>query len=205
MHPYSTDSTERKWIPLIILIISVFCAAGSKLYWDSLNLNGTLGEFYYIASLFVDLSVIIFYEVFYFIFDNFLWKYCRIVDVPDLSGQWKGTLDSSYSDKDDDMRTEVKATMEINQTWQKIEIRLKTDKSNSKTVTAAFFTTNPKKIELSYQYRNDPKPHAVDTMNIHDGTGWVTLSNDRKSFEGRYYNGRGSNNQGSLKFVKIDS
>ncbi len=40
-------------------------------------------------------------------------------------------------------------------------------------------------------------------MHIHEGTGWVTLSEDRKSFGGRYYNGIDSENHGSLKFDKI--
>ncbi len=205
MHPYSIDSSERFWIPLAILIVSVFCALGAKLYLDSLNLHNTLGEFFYIVSLFVDLSVIIFYEVFYLIFDKWLWKLPLIpVKVPNLNGEWKGTLDSNYNETNDNSLTRVTPKMEITQTWQDIEIRLKTDQSTSETVTAAFFTKNPNAVKLSYQYLSDPNPHTIESMHKHEGTGWVTLSKDRKSFEGSYYNGRDSENHGSIKFEKIN-
>lgn len=207
MHSYSTDSSERKWIPLFILLVSVPFAMGLKIFWESLHFNGVLGEFYYIASLFIDFSVILFYEFFYYLFDSKLWKYFHFVPsmkVPNLNGNWKGTLNSSYKDPRTDDKTTINATMQISQTWQKIEIRLKTDNSNSKTVTAAFFTKNPNAIELSYQYQNEPNPNAeIDTMHMHKGTGWITLAPDTKSFEGGYYNGRDSKNHGGLKFNKV--
>ncbi|MDD3753537.1 MAG: hypothetical protein PHQ17_03120 [Methanobacterium sp.] len=208
MHPYSTDSSERKWIPLFILLGSVPFAMGLKIFWESLHFNGVLGDFYYITSFFIDFSIIFFYELFYYLFDNTLWKYCHFIPsmkVPNLNGNWKGTLKSSYNDQGTEDRVQINATMQISQTWQKIEIRLKTDNSKSKTVTAGFFTNNPNAIELSYQYQNEPNANAeINTMHIHKGTGWITLAPDTKSFEGEYYNGRDSKNHGCLKFNKVE-
>lgn len=207
MHPYSTDSSERTWIPLLILIFSIPAALILKNLWDGLHLVGTLDQLHSFIGLLIDFSVIFFYKLFYDLFDNWLWKFSSFIpfrNVPNLNGKWEGNLNSSFKDKTDDDLTNVKAMIQISQTWQEIEIRLKTNNSKSKTVTAAFFTKNPNAIELSYQYQNDPNPNAIKSMHTHKGTGWVTLAPEMNSFEGGYYNGRDSKNHGSLKFEKIN-
>lgn len=205
MHPYSTDSSERKWIPVLILIVSILVALVLKNWWETTQFVGLLTQLHLVIGLLIDFSAIFFYEIFDYAFDKWLWKFSSFIpfmNVPDLNGKWEGNLNSSFKDKIDGDLINVKATIQITQTWQEIEIRLKTDKSKSKTVTAAFFTKNPNAIELSYQYQSDPEPNSVKSMHTHKGTGWVTLAPNMNSFEGGYYNGRDSKNHGSLKFEK---
>lgn len=204
MHSYSTDSNERKWIPLLIIVVSICFAIVLKKYWEGIHVDGTFGDLYYYIGIFVDFSVILFYELIFYVFDKSLWKisFIPFVKVPNLNGTWEGTLLSSYEDKSGSP-TKLKPTMEINQTWQNIEIRLESKDSKSKTFTAAFSTKNQNAIELYYQYQNEPYFGAKDTFHMYKGTGCFTLSPDKKSFEGEYYTGRDSHNHGCFKFEKI--
>ncbi|MCK9150482.1 hypothetical protein [Methanobacterium alcaliphilum] len=204
MHPFSTDSKERFWIPFAIIIISIFLALASKFLWEQSGLNEILGSYYLIISIFVDFSVLLYYELIHFLFNHSLWKFSWMpfVKIPDMNGIWKGTLYSSFTEDGSKEKTKVDATMEITQTWQDIVIRLKTDSSISETVTAAFFTKNQNAIKLTYQFESKPKPHSGYELHDHKGTGWITLSHDKKTFEGDYYNGRDRGNFGSLKFTK---
>lgn len=204
MHPYSIDSSERKWIPLIIAIISVPIVMILRSLWDIPHFSGVLGEIQLYIGFIIDLSVILFYDIFFRMFDNYLWKYSffsPIVKAPNLNGRWEGTLDSCYYKS----TVYINASMDITQTWQNIDIKLKTENSKSKTVTAAFFTKTHNAIELSYQYQSEPNPKAIDDLHIHKGTGWIILSPNKKSFEGVYYNGKDNKNHGSLKFTKIEN
>lgn len=202
MHFYSIDSSERKWIPLIIALVSIPIVIFLRSLWDAWEFPGIYGELKLYIGFIIDLSVIFFYDIFFRVFDEYLWKcslFSPIVKAPNLNGKWKGKLDSSHN-KTSDL---IDATMEITQTWQNIEIRLKTKNSRSKTVTAAFFTKTRDSIELSYQYQSNPNPKAIVDLHIHKGTGWIILAPDQKSFEGGYYNGRDNKNHGSLKFERV--
>lgn len=200
MHPYSTDSNERKWIIFSLLLVSVILSYGFIKLWDLIYSIGLLGQFYFVINPYIDFSVVLIFEMLYYSFNKWFWKipHMLFVEVPNLNGKWKGTLISSYGGG-----TTVKTEMTINQTWQNIELRLKTDKSSSKTISASFITKNHKSIELIYHYESDPNPVGIDTMHKFDGTGKVTFAEDMKSFTGTYYTGRDSMNHGSIEFKKI--
>lgn len=201
MHPYSTTSNERKWITFFLLILSVILSWGFISFWEFIHSFGLLGQLFFVINPYIDFSVVLIFEILYICFDKWFWKipFMPFVEVPNLNGKWEGTLISSYKG-----RTIVKPEMTINQTWQNIEIRLKTDKSTSKTISASFITKNHKSIELIYHYESEPYPVGIDTMHKFDGTGKVTFSEDIKSFSGTYYTGRDSMNYGSIEFRKIE-
>ncbi len=87
--------------------------------------------------------------------------------------------------------------LEIKQTWTEISVVLESSTSRSHTLVAAMQVHAPEGIVLSYQFRNDPKPAAVGTMQIHYGTARLRLS-DGGVLEGDYYSGRGRQNYGSI-------
>ena len=90
----------------------------------------------------------------------------RLVTIPDLNGTWKGYLKSSY----DQFTREYVATLEIKQTWTKISLALNTKTSSSKSLIAAIVNHAVEKPLLTYQYANEPRVEAVQTMHVHRGT-----------------------------------
>ena len=193
MHTYSIDTNERKNILLILAVISIVF---SWIFYKTLG--------YYNLSLpwwFESPSVLFFYGLSFVIFDKWLWKYFKKINLtktPNLSGEWNGNLKSSF----DDHSSEVKATLKIFQTWTMIKILLTTDQSSSYSESASVIINVPEGKYLSYQYVNNPKPDAIKTMHIHRGTVRLVFDEKKNTLKGEYYSGRDRQNFGSICFVR---
>lgn len=193
MHAYSIDTNERKNILLVLAVISIVFS------WGFYKILG-----YYQLSLpwWVESpSVLFFYGLFFIIFDKWLWQYLEkvnLIKTPNLTGEWNGNLKSSFNNHS----SEIKATLKILQTWTKIKILLTTNQSSSHSESASIVIDTPEEKYLSYQYINDPKSNAVETMNIHRGTVRLVFDEKKNTLEGEYYSGRGRQNFGSLYFVR---
>ncbi|MCJ7570793.1 MAG: hypothetical protein MUO82_02805 [Candidatus Thermoplasmatota archaeon] len=195
MHPYSTDSNERKIIPISLAIFSVIFA------W---TLNRILNLLQYNPPWWFDVpSFMGFYGLLYLIFDNYLWrvpilKKMGLVNVPDLNGRWEGHITSSFTNN----AKIYNATIMVYQKWTKISICLEMQHSKSRSLSASILVEDSNEIVLNYEYLNEPKPNARNSMNIHRGTTRLILSSDLRELEGDYYSGRGRQNYGSLKFKR---
>ena len=195
MHPYATESIERKYVPLYIAAISLLAAWG---------LNKTLTILQIAPPWWFDApSVVGFYGLFYSIFDRWLWRklilrQIGLLKIPDLNGTWDGYVVSSFDAHD----TRHDASIEILQSWTRISITLRTENSKSHSLIATIITKNPSGMVLSYEYLNEPKANARETMHTHEGTAWLTLVNSGEMFEGEYYTGRDRQNYGSLHFER---
>ena len=148
-------------------------------------------------------SVIGFYAIFYAAFNKYLWRTrpfqrSGIVKTPDLRGVWSGTIDSSY----DSYETQSAATLNIYQTWSGIRFTLETPLSKSFSINAMIVTENISAIEIYYEYRNEPRTEATNTMHIHYGTTRLSLSSDLRKLDGEYYTGRDRRNIGNLRFER---
>lgn len=193
MHPYSIDTDERKNILLFLAIISIVFS------WSFYKILG-----YYQLSLpwwVENPSVLFFYGLFFVIFDKWLWQYLKkikFVKTPNLNGEWSGNLKSSF----DNHSAEVKAKLKIFQTWTRIKILLTTNQSLSQSETASIVIGAPEGNYLSYQYINEPKSSAINTMSIHRGTVRLIFDEKKNTLNGEYYSGRDRQNFGSLSFVK---
>lgn len=194
MHPYATDSNERKLIPVILVIVSVLFA---------LLLNRILNTLQYFPPWWIDVpSFVGFYGLFYMIFDKYLWRASffrtiRLIKVPDLNGIWKGHLTSSFTSN----AKKYNVTIKINQSWTKISINMGTQYSKSRSLTASLLVEYFDEIILSYEYLNEPLPNARSSMNIHRGATRLTLLSGHQELDGDYYSGRGRQNFGAL-YVK---
>ena len=168
MHPYTTDSSERRFVPLYIAGVSVLAA------WI---LNRVLGAMQFTLPWWIDApSVIGFYGLLYATFNKYLWRWwilrtIGVVKVPDLNGTWKGYVASSF----DEHATKYDATLRIFQNWTLISIILETNYSKSSSLIAAILTENPGGAMLSYEYLNEPVPNAKHTMHTHRGTARLTM------------------------------
>lgn len=195
MHSFVTDANESKFLPLYIAGISIFAA------W---SLNRILGTIQFIVPWWIDApSVIGFYGLFYTIFNRYLWRWrilhaIRVVKIPDLNGTWDGYLASSF----DKHTKRYDATLRISQNWTRISIILETNYSKSSSLIAAIITEGPNNTVLRYEYRNEPKSNAKDTMHTHQGTARLTIQSNEKVLEGEYYTGRDRQEYGMLRFER---
>lgn len=196
MHSYATDSNERKLVPLLLMIVSVLSV------WF---LNRALEILQFTLPWWIDApSVVGFYGLFYTLFDKYLWRVSTLrriglVRVPDLNGTWKGYIASSF----DEHATKHDATIELCQSWARISINLRTQKSKSNSLTATILTENPRATVLSYEYLNEPSSNAKTTMHTHQGTARLTLLPGGRALEGEYYSGRDRQNFGTLNFKRL--
>jgi len=193
MHTYSTDSEERRIILLILAVISIVL---TWITYQRLNYYKIVLPWWSESP-----SILFFYGLFYTIFDKSIWKLLGrvgLVKTPNLNGKWKGFLATSFNDN----TSKIKATLEIFQTWSRMKIVLTTNQSVSRSEVSSIVTQNPEGQYLNYQYFNEPKPNAVQTMNIHHGTANLLFNEKNNSLSGEYYSGRGRQNFGSLFFKK---
>jgi len=193
MHSYSIDTEERKNILLALAIISIFLSWG---LFKVLN-NFKISLPWWVESP----SVLSFYGLIFVIFDRWVWKLFRkysLIKTPDLNGEWKGYLKSSF----DDHAAQITATLRIFQTWTKIKIMLNTELSVSQSETASIIIDAPEGKYLSYQYINEPVASAVKTMSIHRGTSRLLFNEKDDTLVGEYYCGRNRENFGSLNFMR---
>jgi|ERR1043166_7499994 hypothetical protein len=192
MHPYATDSSERRIVPLVLAVISIGAA------W-------LLPKAFHVAGLDVPWwldapSVMGFYGLLHGAFDRWIWKWtplCTIglVRVPDLNGPWKYTIKSSFLNGKN-----VDARVTITQTWRSIHVRLDTDQSHSSSLIASLLIDNPNEYVLNYEFLNSPKQDAVETMHMHRGSAEIRFPKNGKILtgDGEYYSGRDRANQGSV-------
>jgi hypothetical protein len=190
MHPYATDSSERKQVPLILAGFAIAAA------WGLTRLLMVLD--FQIAWWIDAPSTMLFYGIFYTLFDKVLWKIkplrqFRLVKVPNLQGDWEGTLSTSF----DEHAKKHSVDVQIIQSWTRLVLYLRGRDSKSHSLAATLITEGPDGVVFSYQYRNEPLPQANESMQIHYGTARLTLS-AAGILEGDYYSGRGRQNFGSL-------
>lgn len=130
------------------------------------------------------------------VFNKWAWKWKWLHwmhDVPVLARNYKGIFISDYDG--------VKrfGMLVINQTFLTVTVQLKTDESNSRSLTASFSEVQSVK-HLIYNYQNDPRAEIQDRSPIHYGTAMLNVSNPM-ILEGNYFTGRKS--RGSMRFEAV--
>jgi hypothetical protein len=182
MHGYSTDSSERRVVPLLLTALAIALA------WMSSRLLAVL---HLSVPWWVDApSSMAFYGVLYALFDAYLWRnrlVCKLglVRIPNLAGRWHGYLISSFDGHV--KRNDLLIT--IFQSWTQIVVYLTTRMSISRSCAAMLQVDDPEGVALIYQYQNQPLADAMRTMHMHYGTAMLIISNDG-CLAGDYYSGR---------------
>lgn len=186
MHAYATNASDRNNVPRVIAVLAVIA---------SLLLT-------YVPKIpwWVDApSIMGFFSGLYWLFNKYLWKLnikgMRLSSVPDIRGSWKGHLSSNYAGG-----TEKRAVLYIRQTWTDIFIELETDTSRSGSTMAALNTSDSQEGGLKYEFKNEPTPSALDTMQPIRGTAHLRLTPNGRRLEGEYYTGRGRGTVGKMSF-----
>ena len=182
MHGYSTDSSERRLVPLLLALLAIALAWASSRLLAVLHLS---------TPWWADApSSLTFYGLLYALFDKYLWRNSLVyrlglVRIPNLAGRWRGYLISSF----DGHAKQHPLLLNIFQTWTQITVYLATARSVSRSCTATMQVDDPDGAVLIYQYQNQPLADATKTMHMHYGTAMLRVSNDG-CLVGEYYAGR---------------
>ena len=139
-----------------------------------------------------------------------------ITRVPNLSGKWEGWIVTSYEGNlpdealhpDDDPSEDGQkmiATLDIDQTWRKINVHFETTQTPSDSNGATMLTEKGKWPSISYQYENPGSP-LVTGLDRHYGTASLEYRDEgnTETHEGLYYTGPGRDNNGLMHFERVD-
>jgi hypothetical protein len=182
MHGYSTDSSERRVVPLLLALLAVALAWGSSKFLAAAHLS---------VPWWLDApSSMAIYGVLYALFDRYLWRNSLLhklglIRIPNLMGRWHGFLITSF----DGHSTHHALMINIFQSWTQISIYLATETSMSRSCAAMIQVDDPEGVALIYQYQNQPLAYAMKTMHMHYGTAMLRISNGG-CLAGDYYAGR---------------
>src|SRR5258705_11166727 len=182
MHGYSTDSSERRIVPLSLALLAIALA------WVT---SKSLATAHLSLPWWADApSSMAFYGVLYTLFDRYLWRSSLVhrlglVRIPNLAGRWHGYLISSF----DGHAKRHDLMINIFQSWTQITVFLTTATSMSRSSAAMIQVEDPEGVALIYQYQNQPLADAIRTMHMHYGTAMLRVSDDG-CLAGDYYAGR---------------
>jgi hypothetical protein len=201
MHPYGIDSNERRNVLIFLVPISF---GVSELFVRVVARLGWLPPAE-IDWIFDPASAAAWFGVLYLLFENYVWKWSvlrvlGVVQLPNLNGNWNGTLKSSY----DDFRTDYEIEITIKQSWTRIIVELATSQSSSKSDTASVYVNRAANPMIVYTYLNIPNPDQPESMEIHTGTTKLELGESKhgEQLAGSYYSDRGRRNHGQITVFK---
>src|SRR5258708_12006242 len=182
MHGYSTDSDERRVVPLFLALVAISLAWLSSKFFAVVPLSIT----WWVDAPFL----MTFYGVLYTLFDGQLWGngfVCKLglVKIPNLAGCWRGYLISSF----DGHARRHNLVINIFQTWTQLAVFLATTTSISRSCAAVIQVGDPEGVALIYQYQNQPLVGAANSMHMHFGTAMLRVS-EGGCLVGDYYSGR---------------
>jgi hypothetical protein len=181
------------------MIASILAAFGVGKIVDAYGLQATLR--------WLDVPAVWgFYSLFRRAFDRCLWalrplRRIGLVTVPNLAGRWQGQGLSSYKGGGKEAQAfDVEVT--IDQTWTKCRIHLTTATSQSNSLIGSILVEDRDRPSLNYEYRNEPRAHAGETMHAHLGVARLDVI-DETHLEGEYYTGRDRREYGTLNLTKV--
>ena len=186
MHGYIINGKRSHSAIFWLAVISVLVGLGLT-YWIDLILSkletmkGTQIIVLLYSAIFGVGSGAIF-TLLYYLFDNFFWK-IKIFGNVDLSGKYQ--CEGVSKDKSQKEKDRFTATIIIKQTWTKISVNLKTDKSYSDSFMAKISQNGVGDIRLDYCYTNNTDQTNKDMVSRHTGTATIIFSSEIK---GKYYN-----------------
>lgn len=194
MHPYLTPSEIRLRVYIIASIAAVLSA-----WLLAQFISMTRFEIpWYVETP----SVIGFLGLYLLLHDRLLWRIwpLRVIpwmQIPNLNGSWDAFIRSSH----EGFESSGVGTASIRQSYSKISVSLEFPLSTSRSQSASLFRDDVMSpFELLYHYQSDPRPEAPSTMEIHQGTTRLSLTDEASVLAGDYYTGRGRLNFGSIEF-----
>lgn len=186
MHGYIIEGKRRHSVVFWLAVLSILAGVGLTYVVDLIigeleKIDGTQIIILLYSAVF-SVSAGAIFAILYCLYDNYFWK-IKIFKNRDLSGKYKCVgVSKDKSQKEKDRFT---ATIIIKQTWAKISVNLKTDKSHSDSFMAKISQNGVGDIRLDYCYTNNTDQTNKDMVSRHTGTATIIFSSEIK---GKYYN-----------------
>jgi hypothetical protein len=193
MQTYITDSKDRK-----------------KFTWINALISMTIAYLTYLLTYYVKQdslswlcipSMIAYYIILDYLSNAYSWKSSIVrrilsLDTPNLNGIWDG--DSTYT-LDSQCKTNI--SIGIKQTLDKIHITLASEETRGHSITASVFVDDVGSRSLRYEYIEEPRNNASQSVQMHRGSSRLILV-DEVTLDGSYYSVKGRQGLMLLKRVK---
>jgi len=190
MHSYASDSIDRRLAPWGIAI----CAIGAAYLYSILSRAYQFSMPWWFETP----SIMLVYGLLHWIYDSWLWKLkvsgFGLSQIPKCTGTWYGAVRSSH-----DGNTTIEGMLVVHQTWSRIAVEFQSESSASYSRMTSLNVTPGASQGLIYEYTNDPRADAKETMHAHRGFAFLRLSADGSWLEGDYYTGRDRTNFGTMR------
>ena len=143
--------------------------------------------------------------IFWLIFIKWFWKlkvfYPWLVQVPNLSGTWIGTINSNWKGAENNP---IPIEITIEQTFLNIQVRVMTKESRSFSLGASFNIDKDRgQQQLFYSYLNTPRSGVRERSQIHYGSALLLFDGFQvNNMEGEYWTSRETTGEMNLKKVE---
>ncbi|WP_261881946.1 pancortin-3 [Vibrio pelagius] len=196
MHDYAIFGHSRTTIGRWLGVASITLSGGaSSLFaWAQTASGWTVFAGASLTAAFI-------YFVLHLLFDKYAWK-LPFFKIPDLNGVWE--VRGETLEEDGKVRFPWTAQIDIEQTWEKIAICLKTSQSSSESYTATISKkagTNGGWV-LHYSYANTPEAGQYHELNAHKGYCEVIIDKALTSGEANYFNSNGRRTFGKMYLTR---
>lgn len=143
------------------------------------------------------------YFALHWVFNNYVWKKVPLLKIPDLNGVWS-VRGETLSEDDGVIKYNWEAEIDIEQTWEKISINLKTKQSSSESYTATLAKKSGTRggWVLHYSYSNSPDASQFHELNSHRGYCEVIFDKELTSGEAAYFNSNGRRTFGKMYLTR---
>ena len=197
MHEYSLSYHDRKKIYYFLVVLSTLVSIPIGFFIKLLSINFDL-------MLVAPSGFLVFFLIFQ-LFDKYLWKIpfmytLSIIKIPNLNGKWIVTMHSSKEKED------IKAKVNITQTYSKIKIRLTTELSTSVSTMANIEMIDSTYFQLRYEYSAEFQKNKNSEILRHYGVTSISLESENEKFNNTqkafYYTGLSRNSSGNMSFKR---
>jgi hypothetical protein len=210
-HPYSVSEGrgEGIWVWLVLLVISISLAVLLvfiivPLLTELIELSPPtqldLSELRTALALFRPVvqgsPLLICLYIVYALFDKWAWRWRFVRQGPNLNGEWRGALVSNEKPTDP-----LQVTLKIEQTWSKIIITLKSDKTFSHSLNASLSFEGLDRVKLINTYFAEATTEPP-VINRHYGTNIIHFRIEGRrlvEISGIYFTERNQGNNGSFR------
>lgn len=199
MHDYAIFGHSRtsigRWLGVISILLTG--AVSSLLVW--LYQTTKIEAF---ATAVITPALI--YFSLHYLFNIYAWK-IPIFSIPNISGTWNVTGETL--NEDGTTKYNWQAEIDIEQTWEKICITLKTSQSSSQSYTATLEKKPGTKSgwALHYSYTNNPDTAQYHELNSHKGYCEILFDQKLKTGSAAYFNSNGRRTFGKMALNKVIS
>jgi hypothetical protein len=186
-------SLSYKFYILFSLVLTVPASWIALKLGIYVNTLPTHNFFHYLLSVgvFEAPTTVIILFLFFWLFNNLLWKIPGVVDVlgiPNINGRYSGELVSSHTENKEQNGT-YPVIIEIKQTLTTISVYLYTERSCSYSMIASLCKNYNNNHELVYVYQNKTSAMESDSdMRDHHGTAFLQVFEKGVSLTGNYFN-----------------